>query len=116
MRQPARFTRDVAVEKAGEAYRILLDGKPLRTPGGAAFLLPNEVLALAVADEWQAQGKKIQPESMPLTKLANTAIDRVSADRTAWIEQILAFAKSDSVCYRATSPQDLVARQSAHWD
>jgi chaperone required for assembly of F1-ATPase len=112
----ARFYRDVVVEKTGEAYRVLLDGKPIRTPAGAAFLLPNESLAQAVAEEWRAQSEKLKPESMPLTKLANTAIDRVAANRAAWIEQILAFAKSDSVCYRATSPQDLVARQSAQWD
>jgi chaperone required for assembly of F1-ATPase len=112
----ARFYRDVVVEKAGEAYRILLDGRPIRTPAGAPFLLPNEVLAQAIADEWQAQGEKIHPESMPLTKLVKTAIDRVSANRAAWIEQILAFAKSDLICYRAISPQDLVTRQSAQWD
>jgi chaperone required for assembly of F1-ATPase len=112
----ARFYRDVTVEKVGEAYRILLDGKPIRTPAGAAFLLPNENLAQAVADEWRAQGEKLKPESMPLTKLANSAIDRVAGDRAAWIEQILAFAKSDSLCYRATTPAGLVARQSAQWD
>lgn len=112
----ARFYRDVVVEKAGETYRVLLDGKPIRTPAGAAFLLPSESLAQAVAEEWRAQGEKLRPESMPLTKLANTAIDRVAANPAAWIEQILALAKSDSVCYRAASPQDLVARQSAQWD
>jgi chaperone required for assembly of F1-ATPase len=112
----ARFYRDVIVEKAGEAYRVLLDSKPIRTPAGAAFLLPNESLAQAVAEEWHAQGEKLKPESMPLTKLANTAIDRVAPQREACIEQILAFAKSDSICYRAASPQDLVARQVAQWD
>src|ERR1700704_1069162 len=101
----ARFYRDVVVGKAGEAYRILLDGKAIRTPAGAPFFLSNESLAQAVADEWQAQGEKIHPESLPLTKLVNTAIDRVAADRAAWIEQILAFAKSDLICYRASSPQ-----------
>jgi chaperone required for assembly of F1-ATPase len=116
MRRQARSYRDVVVEKAGEAYRILLDGKPLRTPVGAAFLLPDEVLARAVADEWQAQGERLNPESLHLTKLANTAIDLVSANRAAWIEQILAFAKSDSLCYRATAPAGLVARQAAQWD
>ncbi len=112
----ARFYRDVTVDRAGEAYRVLLDGKPIRTPAGAPFLLPNENLAQAVAEEWRAQGEKLSVESMPLTKLANTAIDRVAANRAAWIEQILAFAKSDSVCYRAASPQELAARQSAQWD
>ena len=116
MRPQARFYRDVLVGKAGEAYQVLLDGRPIRTPAGAPFLLSNEDLAQAIADEWRAQGEKIHPESMPLTKLVNTAIDRVAADRAAWIEQILAFAKSDLICYRAISPQDLVTRQSAEWD
>jgi chaperone required for assembly of F1-ATPase len=116
MRRQARFYRDAVVEKAGEAYRILLDGKPLRTPVGAPFLLPNEILAQAVADEWQAQGEKLNPESLHLTKLANTAIDRVAANHEACIEQILALAKSDVLCYRATAPAGLVARQAAQWD
>jgi chaperone required for assembly of F1-ATPase len=115
MRQ-TRFYRDVSVEKAGETYRILLDGKPIRTPAGGALLLPNDALAQAVAEEWREQGEKLKPESMPLTKLANTAIDRVAANRDVVIEQILAFAKSDLVCYRAAAPQDLVARQAAQWD
>jgi len=111
-----RFYRDVSIEKTGEAYGVLLDGKPIRTPAGAPFLLPNESLAQAVAEEWRAQGEKLKPESLHLTKLANTAIDRVASNRDACIEQILAFAKSDSVCYRAAAPQDLVARQTAQWD
>jgi chaperone required for assembly of F1-ATPase len=111
-----RFYRDVSVERAGEAYRILLDGKPIRTPAGAAFALPNETLAQAVAEEWRAQGEKLAPESMHLTKLANTAIDGVAPHRDAFIEQILSFAKSDSLCYRAAAPQDLIARQAAQWD
>src|SRR5712671_4030861 len=112
----ARFYRDVLVERTGEAYRILLDGKPIRTPARAAFLLPSEALAQAVAEEWRAQGEKIDPESLHLTKLANTAIDRVAANRDSFIEQIVDFARSDSVCYRATAPQDLIARQAAQWD
>ncbi|HMI97423.1 MAG TPA: ATP12 family protein [Micropepsaceae bacterium] len=112
----ARFYRDVLVERADEGYRILLDGKPIRTPARAAFLLPSEALAQAVAEEWRAQGEKFDPESLHLTKLANTAIDRVAVHRDAFIEQFLAFAKSDLICYRATAPQDLVARQTAQWD
>jgi chaperone required for assembly of F1-ATPase len=111
----ARFYRDVAVERAGEAYRILLDGKPLRTPMGAAFLVPSEALAQAIAAEWQTQGENIRPETLTLTKLANTAIDG-AAKRDAFIEQILAFARTDLLCYRATAPKDLVARQAAQWD
>lgn len=116
MKRQARFYRDVVVERAGEEFQVLLDGRPIRTPAGAPLILPNESLAQAVADEWQAQGERVQPELMPLTKLVNTAIDRVASDRAAWIEQIPAFAKSDLICYRAIWPQDLVTRQSAQWD
>ncbi len=109
-----RFYKEVGV--AGEGYAILLDGKPVKTPAGRALLLPLRALADAVAEEWRAQGPKLVPASMLLTKLANTAIDRVGTNRSLAIEQILGFAKSDLICYRAESPPDLVARQSEQWD
>ena len=113
----ARFYREVSVTRGEDnSYAILLDGKPIKTPAGAAFAVPNAALAEAIAAEWRDQGEKIRPETMPLTKLANTAIDRVAADRRAAIEQILAFARSDVVCYRAEGPQELVQRQSRLWD
>ena len=97
-------------------WSILLDGKPIRTPVAAPFVLPNEKLAEAIAGEWRSQGETIRPETMLLTKLANTAIDRVAPNRQAAIAQILAFAKSDLLCYRAEAPGALVSRQAATWD
>jgi chaperone required for assembly of F1-ATPase len=111
-----RFYSDVVVAPSDGRYEIHLDGRPLRTPIKNDFTLKNLRLAEAVAEEWRAQKAEIVPETMPITKLAFTAVDRVAPNREAVVEQIAAFANSDAVCYRATEPQDLVARQSKEWD
>jgi chaperone required for assembly of F1-ATPase len=95
---------------------VTLDGKPLRTPEKNLLKLPGEGLAEAVAAEWQGQGQTIDPATMFLTKLANTAIDRVDPRRDIIIAEMVEFAGSDLVCYRADRPPDLVASQKAHWD
>ena len=107
-----RFYKEVGVADRG----ILLDGKALRTPRGAALVLPTDALAEAVADEWRAQGDEIVPAEMPLTKLANTAIDGVAERRSEVIAEIAAFARHDHLCYRTDTPAELVARQNAAWD
>jgi chaperone required for assembly of F1-ATPase len=115
----ARFYREVSVgePQGNEAgYRVLLDGRTIRTPLGSTLSLPTRAAAEAIAEEWRAQGESIRPETMTLTKLANTAIDRIAnAPEEARVE-ILAFAKSDLLCYRAEFPSGLVASQSAAWD
>ena len=95
---------------------VMLDRRPLRTPAKLPLVLPTRALAEAVAAEWQAQGDKIDPHSLPLTKLANTAIDRVAAHRAKIVGEIVAYAGSDLVCYRAIGPAELQARQAAVWD
>ncbi|MGQ0485148.1 MAG: ATP12 family chaperone protein [Hyphomicrobiales bacterium] len=95
---------------------ILLDGRPVRTPVKAALVLPTMALARAVAEEWQAQGEKIDPASMPLTRLANTAIDRAMPDRARIVAEMLEFAGSDLVCYRAETPPELIERQALAWN
>jgi chaperone required for assembly of F1-ATPase len=107
-----RFYRDAAVAGLG----IALDGKPLRTPGGAMLALPTAALAEAVAEEWRGQGETIEPVRMMLTKLANTAIDGVAPRRAAVIAEILAFARHDHLCYRAGEPPELARRQREAWD
>jgi chaperone required for assembly of F1-ATPase len=110
---PKRFYKSVSVtEKQG----IALDGRGVKTPLKAPLILPNSALAAAVAEEWEAQGEFINPHAMPLTKLANTAIDRATAEKTNIATEILEFAGSDMVCYRAEAPQGLVIRQTKHWD
>ena len=79
---------------------LLLDGKPMRTPGKAAFTLPVRALAEAVASEWRAQGEHIDPSTMPLTRLANSAIDGVAGREQAVIDDIARHAASDLLCYR----------------
>jgi len=111
-----RFYRDVSVQSGVRGYGVFLDGKPLKTPAGAVIELPTEALAEAIAQEWRDQEGKVRTETMLLTKLANTAIDRVRADRPLVIGQILAFGRTDLVCYRADEPVDLVKRQASAWD
>jgi chaperone required for assembly of F1-ATPase len=70
----------------------------------------------AIAAGWQAQGEKIDPRSMPLTGLANAAIDRVAPDRDTFAAGLAQYGESDLLCYRAEGPAPLVARQAEHWD
>lgn len=113
-----RFYKDVSVAPPDDAslQRVLLDGKPVKTPGGAVLAVPYDRLAHAIADEWRAQDTQIRPETMILTKLANTAIDRVTSNSANAREQLLTVARRDVVCYRAEFPADLVQRQDAVWN
>ena len=112
----SRFYKDVSVGSADGLHLILLDGKSVKTPNGATLALPSKALAHAIAEEWRAQEKTIKPQSLLLTKLANTAIDRVASNPAGACEQLLAVAKGDVVSYRAESPADLVERQALTWD
>jgi chaperone required for assembly of F1-ATPase len=113
---PKRFYKEVATKDGGGGTALLLDGKPVRTPGKAALVLPSRALAEAVAEEWRAQGERIDPSTMPLTRLANSAIDGVTGRAQAVIDDILAFAGSDLLCYRAEGPRGLAEAQGKHWD
>ena len=108
-----RFYKDVTV--TGE-FGIALDGKVVKTPLKAPLRLPNRALAEVVAAEWAEQGEKIEPQSMYCTRIASTAIDRVVRQRGPVEQEVLAYANSDLVCYRAEGPELLCLRQSAHWD
>lgn len=110
-----RFWKTVAVDPD---RGIRLDDRPVRTPGRIALTVPTDVLAEAIADEWRAvaEGAEIDPRAMVLTGLANAAIDRVGPDPTLFAQGLAHYAESDLFCYRADSPDDLVARQAAAWD
>jgi chaperone required for assembly of F1-ATPase len=112
-RLPKRFYKEAAISQVRE---ILLDGRAVKTPLKKPLALPTMPLAEAVAAEWRAQVGVIDPHSMPLTKLANTAIDRVPAERSAIVVELVSYAGNDLVCYRADHPTELAARQSASWD
>src|SRR5262245_61211151 len=113
---PKRFYQRVDVADRDGGFALLLDGKPVRTPGKRQLLLPSRALAEAVAEEWAAQKERIDPATMPLTKLANSAIDGVPGREDAVIGDILNYAGSDLLCYRAEGPRGLTETQRAHWD
>lgn len=104
-----------AVETEG-GFAVALDGKPIRTPGKNALVAPNRALADAMAAEWNAQGEAIDPMSMPLTRLANSAIDGVAGNTEAVLEDVARYFGSDLLFYRAGFPEELIARQARHWD
>jgi chaperone required for assembly of F1-ATPase len=110
-----RFYRQVEVTTDGDAHRVLLDGRPVRTPAQRALTLPTAALAAAIAAEWRDQDETIQPATMPLTRLASTAQDRLPDLRTAAIREVIGYAGTDLLCYRAAAPLDLVARQAQAW-
>jgi chaperone required for assembly of F1-ATPase len=108
-----RFYSEASV---GEGGRILLDGRPVKTPGRRALAVPAEALAGAIADEWNAQEREINPRLMPLTGLANAALDRVAPDPAAFARGLAAYGESDLLYYRAEGPAPLVSRQAERWD
>lgn len=95
---------------------VALDGRPVRTPGRVPLILPTDALAQAIAAEWRGVGDTIDPRAMPLTGLANAAIDRVVPDRAAFAASLARYAESDLLCYRAPAPDPLIERQAAAWD
>ncbi len=112
----ARFYKTVSIAADGGAFRLLLDGKPVRTPAKKQFLLPTRALADAVAAEWDAQAERIDPATMPLTRFANSAIDGMMGREPEVRADIVKYAGSDLVCYRAEGPPELVRRQAIGWD
>ncbi|HWH17457.1 MAG TPA: ATP12 family protein [Allosphingosinicella sp.] len=111
-----RFHKAASARAAGHGFEILLDERPVKTPARNALLVPSERLALEIAAEWDAQGEEIDPRSMPLTGLANAAIDRVAPDPEAFARSLAFYGESDLLCYRSENPHGLVARQAALWD
>jgi chaperone required for assembly of F1-ATPase len=111
-----RFYQDVTIAPAPGGFQVLLDGKPVRTPGRNPLLLPTQELAAAIALEWRIQGATVVATSMPLLRLANTVVDGVASRRAEVIAAILRFAENDLLCYRAAEPAALAARQREGWD
>lgn len=110
-----RFWKTAGVEHVEGGWRVVLDGRSPKTPAHAPFVLPTEAAAQLVADEWEAQGEFIEPGTMPATRLAATAIDRVSITREPVADEIAAYAGSDALCYVAEHPSGLVAEQAKAW-
>jgi chaperone required for assembly of F1-ATPase len=111
-----RFYKEAAAVAAAGGVAIELDGRPVKTPARGALKVPTEELAEAIAAEWNGQGEQIDPRSMPLTGLANAAIDRVAPDPPAFAAILARYGESDLLCYRAEGPRPLVERQAEQWD
>jgi len=111
-----RFWETAEATATGAGFAIALDGRPVKTPAKADLILPTEKLADAVAAEWNGVGETIDPRAMPLTGLANAAIDRIAPDKLQFASGIARYGESDLTCYRAEGPDMLVRRQQEVWD
>jgi len=114
--QPKRFWQNASVEPCAGGFTVRLDARPVRTPAKAALVVPSLTMASAIAAEWQAQQGLIRPQTMPVTCSANTALDKIGPQFSEVAGLIAAYGASDLLCYRATGPAGLVARQAAAWD
>lgn len=108
-------TVNVAAAAEGAGFAVLLDGKPLRSPGQRAMALPTHAVAEAVAAEWQAQGDTVDARTMPMTGFVATVVDRVAPQRDFVVGEIAAYGGSDLLCYLADEPAELTQRQEASW-
>jgi chaperone required for assembly of F1-ATPase len=113
---PKRFYQTAGVEAREGLYHLVLDGRPTRTPKKQVLAAPTRALAEAIAAEWNAQTERIHPATMPLTRYANTTLDGIIGREAEVKADIVKYAASDLVCYRADMPDDLIATQAASWD
>lgn len=111
-----RFWKTASAEPCEGGFTVRLDGRPVKTPAKAALVLPTRAMAEAVAAEWDAQQGAVKPDTMPCTRAANSALDKVAPQFDEVAGLIAAYGASDLLCYRATDSQPLVARQAAAWD
>ena len=111
-----RFWKETGVVEVEGGYTVELDGRRVKTPAKAPLTLPSRAMAEAIAAEWQAQEGEIDPNSMPVTRSANAAIDKVAIQHGEVADMLAEYGGSDLLCYRATQPVELVARQAERWD
>ncbi|MCB1490705.1 MAG: ATPase, partial [Rhodobiaceae bacterium] len=114
--RPKRFYKEVGLAEAEGGVVLVLDGRPARTPGRRPLVMPAGAFAEAAAEEWRAQGETINPATMPVTRAANTVIDGVVDQMEAVRDEILKYAGTDLLCYRADNPEALCALQTQNWD
>jgi len=111
-----RFYKTVSVEASEDGWRVLLDGMQVRTPGKMKLVLSSKAMAEIVAAEWDAQTDRINPTTMPVTRLANVACEQTPLRRDDLVVEAVRYAKTDLICYRASQPRILVERQAEAWD
>ncbi|MEJ6390861.1 ATP12 family chaperone protein [Gymnodinialimonas ulvae] len=106
---------DVVPSERG-GYSVLLDGRVVSTPGKLPLVLPTRALAEAVAAEWRAQEGELQPLTMPNTRSANSAVERVMPQHAEVCDMLAAYGETDLLCYRAPGPEALTRSQAEAWD
>ena len=111
-----RFWTTASAVPVEGGFTVHLDGRQVRTPLKSPLVLPTLALAEAVAAEWQAQDGTVKPETMPFTRMANSAVDKVKPQFVAVADMLAEYGGSDLLCYRAEGPAELVARQAQEWD
>ena len=111
-----RFYADAGLSEADGGFAVTLDGKPIKTPSGRTVIVPMRALAETIAAEWAAQGENIEPLTMPLTRFANSVVQGVVDQAEAVRDDVAKYFASDLLFYRAGHPEELVAREAAHWD
>lgn len=111
-----RFWKQATVEQAETAFTVRLDGRPVKTPSKTLLTVPTRALAEAIAAEWDAQTGEVKPDTMPFTRSANSAIDKVTPQFDAVVDMLAAYGGTDLLCYRATGPEALIERQAKAWD
>ena len=111
-----RFWKTASTRPAEGGWEVVLDDRPVRTPGKRPLILPTEALAKAIAAEWDAQEDQIDPNTMPLTRAANSAIEKVAPQFDAVAQMLAEYGGTDLLSYRAEQPEDLVQKQAAGWD
>lgn len=111
-----RFWKETTIEACEGGYTVRLDERPVKTPSKTLLVVPTQALAREIAAEWEAQDGVIDPLSMPFTRSSNAALDKVAHQHAEVAELLAAYADADLICYRADSPETLVARQSEAWD
>jgi chaperone required for assembly of F1-ATPase len=111
-----RFWKEAGISEQQDGFAVVLDGRGIKTPAKTPLVVPTRALAEQIAQEWDAQGEKIDPTTMPFTKTSNSALDKVATQHAEVADMLAEYGDSDLLCYRANSPQALVQRQAARWD
>lgn len=111
-----RFWKDVSVGQAEDGWRVLLDGRGVKTPRGRAQVVPTAALAEVLAAEWAAQGEEIEPSRFVLRDMADYALDVVAADEAAVVAAVLRYGETDTLCYRGEPDEALTRRQESEWE
>ena len=114
--KPKRFWTASTVVEAEGGYTIELDGRRVKTPAKAGLIVPTQPMAQEIAAEWDAQDKEVDPTTMPFTRSANAAIDKVRHQHAEVADMLADYGDSDLLCYRATHPKELQDRQAQHWN